>query len=261
MKAIASGPPKATSTTNGGGEFETAMRHELVLIARLLFERGLMVGIDGNLSVRVGEDRLLCTPGGAIKGLLRPEELVAVDLEGRPLGPGRPSSELALHLAAYRLRPEVGAVIHAHPPTVIALSIAGLDFLPEALPEALLICGLPAVVPYAPPSSPEGARAAEPAISQADTLILSRHGSLALAVDLRQAFARTESLEQLAAVAARLHAWLGPPALECGVDWAAARKLLGVRRALGMAAAGDEARWEAYWAGLAASGRPGRGRP
>ena len=173
----------------------------LIRAAHALFERGLIVGIDGNLSLRLPAGDILITPSGTVKGWIGPADLLRVDLDGRVLAgpPGaRPTSELAMHLAVYRARPAVGAVVHAHPPSVVACSALGVPLLDDALPEAILITGRPILLPYATPGSSEGARVLAPRVAEGDCFILERHGSLTVAPDLDLAFARTESLEQLA---------------------------------------------------------------
>jgi L-fuculose-phosphate aldolase len=118
-------------------------------------------------------------------------------------GGGRPSSELGLHLAAYRLRPEVGAVVHAHSPAAAALVAAGQELPAEALPELLLSLGEVPRVPYATPGSPELARRAEPFLRRYDAMLLDHHGTLALGPDLAMAWARSERIEAAAAVVLR----------------------------------------------------------
>ncbi|MBI4799041.1 MAG: class II aldolase/adducin family protein [Desulfarculus sp.] len=174
-------------------------RHELVRFARLAARRGCMVASDGNLSLRLDAQRLLITPSGAIKARLRPADILEVDLQGRLLaGEGRPSAELGLHLAAYQAQPGTGAVIHAHPPLATALTLAGHNLLIEALPELLYALGEVPTVPYATPGSAELARAAAPCLARSRAVLLARHGTLTVGVDLAQAWALTEKLEHAA---------------------------------------------------------------
>ncbi len=208
----------------------------LIRAARALFERGLLVGIDGNLSLRLPTGDILSTPSGRVKGWIGPDDLLRVDLEGRVLaGPpdARPSSELAMHLAVYEARPSVNAVVHAHPPSVVACSLLGLPLLADALPEAVLITGRPVLLPYATPGSPEGAQVLAPLVHDGDCFVLERHGSLAVADDLDLAFARTESLEQLARLS--LLAWQLRSGRVDGLDLAPEQlvALDGVRRRMG----------------------------
>ena len=132
---------------------ENALRRAVCETGRLLWERGLIAGSDGNLSARLADGAVLLTPSGASKGGLTPEALVVLDADGAPLrGAGKPSSEWRMHLAIYRARPEVGAVVHAHPPCATAFAAAG-RVLPLLLPEAVLTLRRIGVAPYALPSS------------------------------------------------------------------------------------------------------------
>ncbi|HEX9439758.1 MAG TPA: class II aldolase/adducin family protein, partial [Roseiflexaceae bacterium] len=100
------------------------LRHEIVKIGRMLYDRGLIVAGDGNISARMSDELVITTPAGACKGMLEPEDMVVVDLEGRVRGGVRkPSSELQMHLAVYQNRPDARAVVHAHPPTAVACTL------------------------------------------------------------------------------------------------------------------------------------------
>lgn len=177
-------------------------REEIVRFCRLAWRAGLMRAHDGNISVRLG-DSMLITPSGRSKALMEPAEMVEVDLaDGRSRGPGRPSSEYKLHLTAYQTRQDIGAVVHAHPPQVMAFSLAGRSLPVQAMPEALIGLGRVAVAPYATPGSQELASSAAAALTQGDAVIMSRHGSVTVGRSLEEAWIRTERLEQAALVAA-----------------------------------------------------------
>src|SRR5512135_1984165 len=106
---------------------ESRLRRDLVEVCRRLHERDLIGAGEGNVSCRLGRDRFLVTPSGASKAYLRPPELVVVSASGERIrGRGRPSTELRMHLAAYRARSEVTAIVHAHPVTAVAMTVAGL---------------------------------------------------------------------------------------------------------------------------------------
>jgi L-fuculose-phosphate aldolase len=201
---------------------EDILRTEIVEVGRLLYERGLVVATDGNISARLAPDRILATPSGFCKGRLAPDQLIVLDLAGERVDPSilrtgekkagekqtvgpptadlKPTSEIHMHLEAYRQRPDIGAVVHAHPPHVVALSIAGIPLGPCILPEAIVFLGLPPTTPYATPSSPEGAAAIRAAIAGHDALVLARHGSLAVGESPLAAYHNTETLEQLARI-------------------------------------------------------------
>lgn len=168
----------------------------LVRCCRALWERGLLAGADGNISVRSGPDRLLVTPRGMLKGELEPGDLVEVDLAGRHLdGCRQASTELDLHLRVYRRRPECGAVVHAHPPTATAYAVAGEAIPEDVLPEITLLMGDVPVVPYATTGTPALGDAVEPFLSGREAVLLANHGALTWGTDLAQARIRMESLE------------------------------------------------------------------
>ncbi|HVO34753.1 MAG TPA: class II aldolase/adducin family protein [Gemmatimonadales bacterium] len=172
---------------------------------RRLAERGLIAGTEGNISARVGE-RVLVTPAGRAKGELAPADLVEVDLAGGTHGPGVPSSELGLHLVVLGARPDVGAVVHAHPPAATAFAAAGLPLDDDVLPELLAQFGSVPLVPYGMPGSPELGERVRPFIAGHDALLLANHGAVTFGTGVEQAVQRMESLEQGARIllAARL---------------------------------------------------------
>ena len=187
---------------------EFQQRQEIVKIGRLMYEKGFISSSDGNISARLGRDRLLITPSGLHKGFLDPGELVIVDLEGKQTGTRsisnrhlKPTSELPLHLEAYRQRPDIGAVVHAHPPITIALSIAGIPMADCLLPEVIVFLGLIPTTEYATPSSTESIQAIQDLIRGHDALVLQRHGSMTVGDSVMQAFMRLETVEQNARIA------------------------------------------------------------
>jgi L-fuculose-phosphate aldolase len=181
---------------------EAGLRRDLVEVCRRLHERRLLGAGEGNVSCRLGRDRLLVTPSGASKGHLRPAELVVVDLSGAKVrGRGRPSTELRMHLAAYAARPDVGAVVHAHPLTAVAFTVAGVPPPNDLLPEAVLVLGRIAVAPFATPGTDEVPRSLAPVWKGHEVILIERHGALALGRDLLQAFDRMETLERVCEVA------------------------------------------------------------
>jgi len=190
---------------------EQGLRRQCARVCRLMYERGHVVGTDGNASVRLGRRRLLVTPTGAHKGLLEPADLVRTDLSGRPVPGerGRPSGEIALHVRVYDERPDVAAIVHAHPAAAVACSLAGVDLGQPVVPESVLALGGVPTVPYATPTTDDLARAAAPYLREGHGLLLARHGTLTTGPDLTTAFCRLETLEHTARIVclARL---LGP---------------------------------------------------
>ena len=173
----------------------------MALCCRQLAERGLIAGQDGNIAVRVGRDRVLVTPRGLRKAALRPADMVPVDLAGRNRGGRRnPTSELDLHLRILKRRPDVGAVVHAHPPTATAFAVAGQGFETFVLPELILQCGRVPVVPYGTPGSTELGDRIEPYLAGHDAWLLANHGAVTVGATLDAAWIRMESLEHAARI-------------------------------------------------------------
>ncbi len=190
---------------------EVELRADVVRFCRLLHRKGYLAAGDGNVSVRLAPGRLLVTPSGTAKAFLSPEELVVVDEQGRLLeGTRKPSSELAMHLEVLRRRPDVQAVVHAHPPSCIALSLFHSPRLNDVLPEVILSLGRIEIAPYARPQTAELARAVAGPIERCDAIILERHGTLAAGRSVADAYFATERIEHAAHVLWLAHA-IGRP--------------------------------------------------
>jgi L-fuculose-phosphate aldolase len=181
---------------------ERRLREQLVEIGRRLHARDLVGAAEGNLSARLGEDRFLVTASGVSKGHLGPDDLVVVDGRGeRVAGTRHASTELRMHLAAYAARPDVGAVVHAHPITAVALTVAGAPPPSDLVPEAAVTLGPIAVARFATPGTGEVPASLAPFLPAHDVILLERHGALALGRTLVEAFERMETLERVARVA------------------------------------------------------------
>lgn len=180
---------------------EPALRKAICEAGRVLYERGLIGPTDGNLSARVGDGRLLCTPSGAHKGALREGDLVLLDLEGRVIRGGRASSELKMHLALYRQKPGVLCVVHAHPPSAVGLTVAGWGLDPPVVPEILFAMGRVPTVPYASPTTSDVPEAVAAVVaSGCEAFMLARHGSVVLCDDPMTGVLRTEIIEHTAKI-------------------------------------------------------------
>ncbi len=178
---------------------ESELRAELVRICKKLDDRRLIAATDGNVSCRLGSDRLLITPSGRAKGELDPADLLVVNFAGETIsGDGRPSSEIRMHLVVYRNRTDVGALVHAHPPLLTAFSLAGVAFAADVLPEVWLTIGNVPTAPYATPSTDEVPDSIAPFVRDHQAILLERHGSLTFGRTLREAYMRLEKLEHAA---------------------------------------------------------------
>lgn len=189
-------------------------RQALCEIGRRLWQRGMVAANDGNLSVRVGQDRLLATPTGFSKGFMAPGDLILTDLDGQVVqGEHRPSSELKMHLEVYRLRPEVQAVVHAHPPYATAFALAGVPLDQCLLPESVVTMGAVLIAPYATPSTDEMAATIRSYVTRADAVLLANHGALVWAESIEAAYFRMETLEHTAVITHHALALGGPKVL------------------------------------------------
>ena len=188
---------------------ENDLRHELVRIGKLMHQFEFVDGASGNLSARINSDHILATPSGLAKGFLTPDQLLVLDMNGglAPDSPPglRPTSELLMHLEAYRQRPDVNGVIHAHPITSVALSIAGIPLTDCIIPEAIVILGPIPTTPYATPSSAENQRAISELVKTHDAIVLAYHGTLTVGSSLWEAYLKLESLEHVAKIVALAH--------------------------------------------------------
>ncbi len=179
---------------------ESELRAEIVAVGRLLWERGLVGATEGNISCRVGNLGLLCTPSGVSKGHLHPDELVLIDLHGHPLRRGLPSSEIRLHLRFFQDRPDVQAVVHAHPPVATAFALAHRAIPSGLLPEAVVILGDIALCEFGMPGTDELPNSLTGNIATHDTFLLSNHGAVTTGHSVMDAFWRMETLERVAVV-------------------------------------------------------------
>jgi L-fuculose-phosphate aldolase len=208
------------------------VRSELVATSRRLHAMGWVANHDGNISLRLTGKRLLITPTAYSKADVDDGSLIIVDLDGKVLeGRRKPFSELELHLAAYRARPEVEVVLHAHPPCATAFGLAGHELSPIAMPELVVSLGdrIPTLA-RTMPKTPEAVKGVEAAAAQVDAMLLGGNGALTLGADLSQALLRMELVEHYAKIltAARQ---LGPVAPLPPADLA---KLLEARKKAGL---------------------------
>jgi L-fuculose-phosphate aldolase len=179
-----------------------AVARRMALCCRQLAARGLIAGRDGNLSVRLGRDRVLVTPSGFIKSLVTPADMVEVDFSGKPRQrtSRKPTSELELHLRILRHRPDVHAVVHAHPPAATGFAVAGEAIPGNLLPELIFVVGPVALVPFGMSGTPELGDQVVPYLDKHDALLLVNHGAVTMGGTLDEAWIRMESLEHSARI-------------------------------------------------------------
>ncbi|RLD09983.1 class II aldolase/adducin family protein [candidate division KSB1 bacterium] len=180
---------------------EWEIKKLLVEIGRRVWARGYVAANDGNFSVRLSENRILTTPTGVSKGFMSTEMIVKVDAQGKVIEGShryKPSSELPMHLEVYRQRPDVQAVVHAHPPYATSFAVAGIPLDRCVLPEAVLTLGAVPVAPFALPSTEEVPLSIRELIRETDVILLENHGALTVGPDLQSAYFKMETLEHAA---------------------------------------------------------------
>ena len=179
----------------------------IVRVGRTIYERELVAATDGNLSIRVGRNEMLVTRSGVSKGDMTESDVIHVDFTGRVLtGSGKPSSELAMHVAVYEERDDVRAIVHAHPPTAVAFTIAGVSLAECVIPEVVLTLGIVPTVPYATPTTGALPDSVRKVIPHVDALMLERHGAVCVGETLDEAYRKLDKLEHAARIIAAAQA-------------------------------------------------------
>jgi L-fuculose-phosphate aldolase len=211
---------------------EREHREDIVQIGRLVFQKSWVASNDGNISVRLDPERILATPAGVCKGMMHPDDLIVLDLDGNKLsGRSEGTSEIGMHLAAYRLRPDVNAVVHAHPPTATGFAVAGRALNRAVLPEVVVTLGSVPLAQYGMPGTPAIVEPMLPLIPNHDAILLANHGAVCFGADAFQAYFRMETVEHYARVALVAEQLGGPkPLPRVEVD-----KLLNSRSRYGLA--------------------------
>src|SRR5262245_17252918 len=178
---------------------ESTLRADIVEIGRRMYARGYTASNDGNISVRIGSDRLLMTPKSVCKGFMTPDMMCITDLQGKKLEGNRdPSSEMLMHLEVYRQRPDVQAVVHAHPPIATGFAVAGIPLDKAVLAEVVTTLGSVPIAEYATPSTEELPNAVRKYIKAHDGMLLANHGALTVGADLFSAYYKMETIEHFA---------------------------------------------------------------
>jgi L-fuculose-phosphate aldolase len=184
---------------------EIQARVELSEVCRLAYQRGYICGTEGNFSIRLEDNRILSTPRGICKGRVKPEDLVLCSNDGEELEPSagngqrsRVSTEFAMHRIAYKVRSEIGAVVHAHPTTAVGFTVAGIALNKCVLPEVVCTLGNIPTAPYATPSTDEIPDSIEDLIAHHDAILLDHHGALTVGSDIWDAFYKLETMEHYA---------------------------------------------------------------
>jgi L-fuculose-phosphate aldolase len=180
---------------------EYDLRKSIIRVCHLLYDKGLVAATDGNVSARLGPDRFLMTPSALNKGVVEANDLIVIDSHGKRIRGDRPvTSEWRMHLAIYEERADAMSVVHAHPPMTTSCTLVGISLMEPVLPEVYLSLGGIPTLPYATPSSPEGALVIREPIRSHDAVILDRHGAIALGKTVDSAYYKIEKIENAALV-------------------------------------------------------------
>jgi L-fuculose-phosphate aldolase len=180
---------------------ESTLRADIVEVGRRMYARVYTASNDGNISVRLGPDRLLMTPKSVCKGFMTPDMMCVTDLDGKKVqGERDPSSEMLMHLEVYRQRPDVQAVVHAHPPIATGFAVAGIPLDRAVLAEVLTTLGSVPIAEYATPSTRELPEAVRKYIKAHDGMLLANHGALTVGADLYAAYYKMETIEHFAKI-------------------------------------------------------------
>jgi L-fuculose-phosphate aldolase len=185
---------------------ERKSRLEIAAFGKMIYQRGYVAATDGNLSVRLDEDRILSTPTAMSKGMMRPSDMVIVDMEGRRLsGKRNVSSEIAMHLLIYKMRPDIHGIVHAHPQTATGFAAAGMALNVPLVCEVVIGLGSIPLAKYGTPGTCELTDALEPLVPQYDAILMSNHGVVAYADTLHNAYMKMETVEHFAQIALVTH--------------------------------------------------------
>jgi len=177
-------------------EFE--IKKQICEIGKRIYDRGMVAANDGNISVKIGENEFLCTPTGVSKGFMTPEYICKVDRDGKVIqaNPGfKPSSEIKMHMRVYKERPDVKAVVHAHPMYATGFAIAGIPLTQPIMPEAVIALGCVPIAKYGTPSTEEIPDAVSEHLQYFDAVLLENHGALSYSDSLLNAYHKMESVE------------------------------------------------------------------
>lgn len=182
------------------------IKHDIVALGKQLYSERMIVATDGNISVRITEESFLITRSGICKGRMTIDDIITVDLQGKVIeGHGNPSSETRLHIVCYEERDDIAAIVHAHPPTAVAFSIAGKSLAICVIPEVVVALGPVPTIPYVKPTTQKFAETVRPVIRHADALILEKHGAVCVGENLSTAAARLEKLEHSSEIMLMAH--------------------------------------------------------
>lgn len=177
------------------------LRQDIVEVGKLVFDKGWIAANDGNISIRLDDGCLLCTPTAVCKGMMTVDDLIVCDREGNKIeGSRERTSEIAMHVTIYRMRPDVRSVLHAHPPVATGFAAAGRALNVALLPEVIIGLGSVPLADYGLPGTPALTDGMLPYIPKYDAILMANHGAVCYGSDVRQAYFRMETVEHFARI-------------------------------------------------------------
>jgi L-fuculose-phosphate aldolase len=180
---------------------EREYRQDIIDVGKLVFQKGWVAANDGNLTIRLDRDRILATPTGICKGMMDHDDLIIVDMKGQKIeGKRECTSEIAMHLTVYELRPDIRSVVHAHPPVATGFATAGRALNLALLPEVIIGLGCVPLADYGLPGTPELTRPMLPLIPKYDAIMMGNHGAVCYGPDVYKAFFKMETVEHFARI-------------------------------------------------------------
>lgn len=180
---------------------EQQLREDIIKVGQLVFQKGWVAANDGNISIRLGGGRFLCTPTGTCKGMMSVDDLIICDSEGKKLvGEKKPTTELAMHMTVYNMRPDINAVVHAHPPVATGYAAAGKGLNIALLPEVIIGLGCVPLAGYGLPGTSELTEPMLPYIPKYEALLMANHGAVCYGPDVLTAYFKMETVEHYARI-------------------------------------------------------------
>jgi L-fuculose-phosphate aldolase len=180
---------------------EREYRQDIIDVGKLVFQKGWVAANDGNITVRLDQDRILATPTGICKGMMDHDDLIIVDMQGKKIeGKKECTSEIAMHLTVYEMRPDIRSVVHAHPPVATGFATAGRALNLALLPEVIIGLGCVPLADYGLPGTPELTRPMLPLIPKYDAIMMGNHGAVCYGPDVYKAFFKMETVEHFARI-------------------------------------------------------------
>src|ERR1035441_6892073 len=180
---------------------EREYRDDICQIGRLVFQKGWVAANDGNITIRLGAGRILATPTGVCKGMMQPDDLIIVDMKGTKIsGRAQGTTEIAMHTTVYGLRPDIKAVVHAHPPVATGFATAGRQLNLALLPEVIIGLGCVPLADYGLPGTDALTEPMLPLIPKFDALLMANHGAVCYGEDVFKAYFKMETMEHFARI-------------------------------------------------------------